>query len=65
MNAGKNLVKVCRMYEDAGMPALLKPGPKDAVSWNKMVVVYADETMRTIRKVLLYNAKEDKFIAEF
>ena len=53
------------MYEDAGMPALLKPGPKDAVSWNKMVVVYADETMRTIRKVLLYNAKEDKFIEEF
>jgi hypothetical protein len=60
------LIKVATMYEDAGLPAVLKAGPQGAQpSWDSMLVVFADESLRTIRKVLLYNTEQDKFVGEF
>ena len=61
----KNLVKVAERYEDHGMPAVLKPAPKEAVLFDRMLVVFADESQRFIRAVLFYNSRADKFVAEF
>lgn len=59
-----NLIKVAERYEDHGMPAVLKPAPKGAVLFDRMLVVFADESQQMIRAVLLYDSKTDKFIAE-
>lgn len=61
----KNLVKVATRYEDHGMPAVLKMAPKEANTFDRMLVVFSDENLTFIRAVLLYNTKTDKFIAEF
>lgn len=60
----KNLVKVAERYEDHGMPAVLKPAPKEAVLFDRMLVVFSDESQQMIRAVLLYDSKTDRFIAE-
>lgn len=62
---GKNLVRVAQAWEDAGMPAVLKPAPRGAGTFDRMLVVFADESQRVIRKVLLYNTTDDKFVAEY
>jgi hypothetical protein len=61
----KNLVKMATMWEDAGMPAVLKTAPKGASTFDRMLVVFADESMRIIRKVFFYDSSSDKFTAEY
>jgi Asp-tRNA(Asn)/Glu-tRNA(Gln) amidotransferase B subunit len=61
----KNLVKMATMWEDNGMPAVLKMAPKGAVTFDRMLVVFGDESMRFIRKVFFYDSRKDKFTAEY
>jgi hypothetical protein len=61
----KNLIKVAEKYEDHGMPAVLKSAPREAVRFDRMLIVFSDESQKFIRAVLLYDSRTDKFIAEF
>lgn len=65
MKFGKNLIKTSQMYEDNGLPACLKSAPKNAVTFYKMLIIFSDESLKTIRKVLFYNSRKDKFVGEF
>ena len=52
-------------WDGAELPYAVVNAPKDAVQFDKMLVVYSDKTKRTIRFVSLYNSKTDKFLARF
>jgi len=47
---------------DDGFPAIIVDAPKDAIRFDKFLVVYSDETKKTIRQVHFYSTKENKFI---
>ncbi len=60
-----NLNREIANWTEAEYPTEVVSAPKDAVSFDKMLVVYLDETRRFVRRVSFYNSKTDKFIAHF
>ena len=52
-------------WYEAGLTTAVVQAPKDAVTFDKMLVVYADDNMKMIRQVNLYNSKEDRFVGQY
>ena len=52
-------------FRKAGFPSKLIDGPKDAVTFDKMLIVYSTQTMKTIRQVHLFSTKENKFVGAY
>lgn len=59
------LRKTIDYWEEAEYPVDVVPAPQDAVTFDKMLVVFLDETRRSIRRVSLYDSKTDRFVADF
>lgn len=51
--------------EKAGFPTKIADAPKDAVTFDKFLIVYSDKSMKVIRQVHLYSSKDQKFIGRF
>lgn len=62
---GTNLKREINAWAAAEFPYVVVDAPKDAISFDKMLVVYLDETKRYIRCVSLYDSKTDKIVANF
>jgi hypothetical protein len=52
-------------WYEAGFTTSLVNAPKDAVTFDKMLVIFSDANMKQIRQVSFYNSKEDKFIGHW
>lgn len=52
-------------FQKAGFPSKLVDAPKDAVTFDKMLIVFSTQTMKTIRQVHLFSTKENKFIGSY
>jgi hypothetical protein len=61
----KNLEREIRRWNDAEFPTTLVDAPQDAVSFDKILVIYLDDTKKYIRQVSFYNSRMDKIIATF
>ncbi len=60
-----NLKREVNAWAAAEFPWELVDAPKDAVTFDKMLVIYLDETKRFIRCVSFYDSRIDKIIANF
>lgn len=49
----------------AEYPTDVVDAPKDATSFDKMLVVYLDDTKRMVWKVSFYNSKNDEFVRHY
>lgn len=55
----KNLKKFLRQCNRLGYPPVVRPAPVDAVTFDRIVVAFLDETRREIRTVSFYDSKTD------
>lgn len=55
--------QLVRKWEDNGFSVKIFDSPKDAVSFDKMVIVYSD--VGSIRLVYFYCSKTDKICGQF
>ena len=61
----KNLNRELHAWESTEFPTEMVDAPKEAVNFDKMLIVYLDESKRYIRRVSFYDSKTDKFLANF
>lgn len=60
-----NLEKDIAQWTEAEYPTDVVAAPKDAVNFDKILVVYLDETRRNFRRVSFYDSRTDRFLAHF
>jgi hypothetical protein len=56
------LERIREQWCEAGLTTMLVLAPREAVTFDKMLIVFSDENLKVIRQVSFYNSKEDKFI---
>lgn len=54
-----------RLWTMGGCSVQVVDAPKDAQSFDKMIIVFADNGRKTIKRVSLYNSTEDKIVSEY
>lgn len=59
----RQLSQLKRMWESNGFRVEVKDAPKDAVTFDKMVIVFT--ASNTIRSLYFYSSKEDKILGQF
>lgn len=60
-----NLQREINQWHDANFPTELVDAPKDAVTFDKMLIIYSNNLKKTIRQVSLYDSRSDKFLTNF
>ena len=53
-----------KTWKQAGFPTKVVDAPKDAYTFDKMLVIYADPQCKVIRRVSLYNSKTNKMMGD-
>lgn len=61
----KVLENMIKSLAEAGFPCKMVDAPQEAVTFDKMLVVYSTKEMKTIKLIHLYSSKQDKFLAHF
>lgn len=59
------LDSMVQALESAGFPCVVADAPKDAKTFDKMMIVYSTKEKKTIKQVHLYSSTEDKFLGRF
>lgn len=59
------LESMATSWAKAGFPTQVVDAPKDAVTFDKMLIVYSTKEMKTIKQVHIYSTKENKFLGRF
>lgn len=54
-----------KTWGQSGFPTKVVDAPRDAQTFDKMLVVYSDQTRRTIRRVSFYNSKTNKMMGDY
>lgn len=54
-----------KLWENNGFTVKITDAPKDAQTFDKMMIVFSDESKKMIRRVIFFSNKENKIIAEF
>lgn len=60
----KPLEKILRSYARLGYATSVVSAPKDAITFDKMVIVYQDD-QKEIRSLLLYNTQIEAVVSTF
>lgn len=60
-----NLEKELRFWQDAGFTAEVVDAPKEALTFNKMLIVFSSELRKSIKQVSFYSSETNKFVANF
>lgn len=60
-----DITKIQEMWHNNGLLTKIVDAPKDASTFDKMLIVYADKQCKIIRKVSLYSTKDKKFVLEY
>ena len=53
-----------KTWANSGFPTKVVDAPKDANTFDKMLVIYADKDCKVIRRVSLYNSKTNKMMGD-
>ncbi len=55
----------CSQWNNMGFPAVVKDAPKDAVTFDKVMIVYSDENKKSIRRVSFFCTMTNQIVANF
>jgi hypothetical protein len=56
---------ILNQYKSAGLAAKIVDAPKDAVTFDKLIVVFSTPACKTIKMVSLYSEKEQKIVGQY